>query len=383
MRAICPQCTEGYDDPGGECPRCACKLERMEEGSLVGAELDGKYIVTKRLGRGATGNIYRARHRASESDVAIKVLRRDRLDSREALARFYREVGIVSQLSHSNIVTIFDFGAAGRGNEGRLYIAMELLEGETLAQIMSDKQPLEFERSVRIVAQVADALREAHAKDVIHRDINPSNIMLIEEFGEPDHVKVLDFGVAKILAPTDNRPLTTQTQIAGAAAYLSPEQIRSLNIDGRADLYGLAMVLFTMLTGKPAFRGVDITSTLMKHITESIPQLDDVNPDLAYPSAIDEFFSRALAKDPARRIEDAATFKTEVLELLECSGIEHVDKTLTDARPPQSRRAAARENQPTQKHDVSGVFQAIDETLESQETVRVDISERLPSKRGK
>ncbi len=229
----------------------------------------GQYNLERKLGEGAMGVVYEAKHGMLKRPTAIKLLRPEVAD-RDALDRFQREVQLTAKLTHPNTVTIYDYG---RTPEGLFYYAMELLSGATLTQVVEAGGPQPVERVVRILRDAALALNEAHEVGLIHRDIKPSNIMLARQGGVPDTTKVLDFGLVKNLGQVDDLEQTNTMSIKGTPHYLSPEAIQDpQEIDGRTDLYALGAVGYYLLAGRHVFEGKTIMEICLHHLhTKPLP----------------------------------------------------------------------------------------------------------------
>ena len=222
---------------------------------MPGRVIVGNFRIEKLIGAGAMGNVYKALQLSLNKPVAVKILHHHLHEDDRLVARFKREAKSASLLNHPNSIQIIDSGEDG---DGTLYIAMELLTGRDLAHVIRDDFPLPLLRVARVMTQVLNALDEAHAQGVIHRDLKPSNIMLIERRGEKDFVKVCDFGIAKATLgeAEDDRSamLTVQGLVCGTPEYMSPEQARAEPLDGRADLYSAAVILYQLVTGDIPFR---------------------------------------------------------------------------------------------------------------------------------
>jgi len=325
----CPECETRVSGEGERCAECGDELVILDADSLLGVELDGKYRVCAILGSGGMGTVYRARQRRLQRDVAIKVLRPDKRNLETATARFRREVRVVSRLSHPHIVTVHDFGQT---EEGLLYLVMEYVEGVKLAEQIHWLDPMPLERVVHIVAQICDALEEAHAQEVVHRDLNPANVLLLRRAGAVDYVKVLDFGLAKILDSSSEPAVTRQGDVVGTAGYMSPEQIQGLPIDVRVDLYSLGVMVFELLSGRLPYRGENPAATMFKHLNEPIPLIRERNPLLVdVPKEIDSFMPRALAKEPSQRFASVAEFRRALIGLLDFGRVP-AECTVTDVR---------------------------------------------------
>ncbi|MEM8882755.1 MAG: protein kinase [Planctomycetota bacterium] len=257
----------------------------------------GQYTLEEKLGEGAMGVVYRARHAMLARPTAVKLLMPDRMGE-TALARFEREVQMTAQLTHPHTVTIFDYG---RTPEGTFYYAMELLEGAALDRIIEVGGPQPAERVAYVMDQVAAALSEAHDHGLIHRDIKPANIILTEQGGEPDVAKVVDFGLVKDVREEDDPNLSSTGAIAGTPFYMAPETILAYQeIDGRTDLYALGAVCYFMLTGEPVFKGRNAGEVCTQHVhAEPVPP--SKRCDHHVPSDLESLVLACLAKDPADR----------------------------------------------------------------------------------
>jgi serine/threonine-protein kinase len=288
----------------------------------------GRYEILAELGRGAMGKVYRARDPIVGREVAIKSLNLEefpRKQQEEILGRFRREAQAAGQLSHPNIVTIFDVGES--------FFVMELVKGETLQALVARKSRLLLAEALGIVAPIAAALDYAHKRGVVHRDVKPANIMMTDK-GVP---KLMDFGLAHL----DTTVLTRAGQSLGSPAYMAPEQIQGLEPTPRADLYALAVVTYEMLTGARPFAGKNITTLLHQVVHESPVPPRHFNASL--PVRYDELFGRALSKLPEERFSDAASFVTE-LNLKELEAIVSlIDAPETPGPPPRRLSATVAE----------------------------------------
>jgi serine/threonine-protein kinase len=257
----------------------------------------GRYEILAEIGRGAMGRVFRARDPIVDRTVAIKTLQVDefpKAQQEEILRRFRREAQAAGQLTHPNIVTIFDVGEN--------FFVMELVRGETLQAFLARKGRLETEEMLGIVAPVGSALDYAHARGVVHRDVKPANIMITER-GVP---KLMDFGLAHVEATV----LTRAGQSLGSPAYMPPEQIQGYEPTARADLYSLGVVAYELLTGARPFAGKNVTTLLHQVVHEAPVPPRRFNASL--PPRYDELFARALSKNPEERFPDASSFVTEL-----------------------------------------------------------------------
>ncbi len=277
-----------------------------------GRLIAGNFRIQRLIGSGAMGNVYQAEQISLGKAVAVKILHTHLTDDDKLVRRFQREAKSASRLNHPNSIQIID---SGRDQTGVLYIAMELLAGRDLSRVIREEFPLPLPRIVRIMTQVLAALDEAHAQGVIHRDLKPSNIMLIERRGEPDFVKVCDYGIAKAQMDdghTEPQMLTIQGLVCGTPEYMSPEQARGEPLDGRADLYSAAVILFQMVTGDIPFHGNTPIAIVSRHLSESPVVPSSRRPGHKLPSALDDLILRGLAKDRELRPASAALFREEL-----------------------------------------------------------------------
>ena len=263
---------------------------------LIGHALGGKYTIKKQIGRGGVGLVYLAEDREREREVVVKVLAPNWSNDDEALARFEREAKRLSGLKHPNIVTMYDYGKESR----RAYLVMEYLRGELLSDYVDRHRRLTLEQFVPIAAQILKGIGHAHSREMMVRDIKPANIMLCERKGRANFVKILDFGLAKL---TKGEQAITEEHVMGTVGYLSPEQIRGEEIDLRVDVYALGVLFYYMLSGRLPFEGENFPQLVMGILTASPAPPSTHLPGL--PSAVDDFFACALAKEPDERFQDA------------------------------------------------------------------------------
>jgi len=263
-----------------------------------GDVLAERYRIVERIGSGGMGSVYLAEHIAIDKPVAIKVLGQEFTHRERLVQRFLQEARTASRIRHENIVDITDFGYV---RDGVPFFAMEYLEGCSLAERIRAEGRLAWPRARRIFLQICTALQAAHREGVVHRDMKPDNVFLVERSGEPDFVKVLDFGIAKIVTEEVDRGLTQTGAVIGTAAYMSPEQAQSLEIDPRTDVYSAGVILYQMLTGRVPFEAEGFLGMLAKHLTEKPPSLRAVAPDAKIPVAVEREVLRALRKQREER----------------------------------------------------------------------------------
>jgi serine/threonine-protein kinase len=276
----------------------------------------GRYEIEALIGAGAMGHVYRARDPAVGRPVAIKTVKPEHADRprvAEYVQRFQREARAAGALNHPNIVSVYDVGED--------FLVMELLEGVDLAEHLERNGPFELPEAIALFASVADAIDTAHASGVIHRDLKPANIMLLAD-GRP---KLMDFGVARL----ESSAMTRTGEVLGSPSYMSPEQVAGRQVDTRADVYSLGVVLYQALTGQRPFQGDTITTVIFRVVNEPAPSPRHWRPDL--PEALDGVFEKALAKDPADRFGSARAL---VEAIANAAGVELADFSPAIATAP-------------------------------------------------
>ena len=270
---------------------------------LIGHDLDGRYRVEALLGKGGMGAVLRARHTFMDQPVAIKVLRPTLARDPAAARRFAREARGTFQVDSEHAVKVSDFGCTA---DGLLYMVLELIEGHTVGDELAREGRLAPRRAVHIARQVALALAAAHRVGLIHRDLKPDNLMLVRRGGDPDFVKVLDFGLVKVIEGAGQRALSmaalTQGDIVfGTPDYMAPEQALGQALDQRADLYALGATLFEMITGRPLFEAANAMEILVAHVRQAPARLAEAAPGVAIEPDLEALVARLLAKAPGDR----------------------------------------------------------------------------------
>lgn len=258
------------------------------------------------------GLVYEARHLGIDKRVAVKVLAQELCTQQVQVERFVREAQTVSRIDHENVVEISDFGIAPNGS---VYFVMEYLHGEDLGSLISREGAQPWDRVCRIMLQLCAALSAAHAQGVVHRDIKPQNCFLTVRRGQSDFVKVLDFGIAKLLGDEHRtgRKLTRSGQIFGTPEYMSPEQVRGLPADPRMDVYAAGVILFELLTGRTPYEGDAPLEVLAKHLRDPVPAVGSLRIGLSTPRGVDDVVRKALAKDVSLRYSSAAALAEAIL----------------------------------------------------------------------
>ena len=270
---------------------------------LLGKTIDNRYLVEKRLGEGGMGVVYLARHVVLNKPVAIKVLRKAHDEA--AWKRFVQEAQSASSVNHNNVVGISDFGVIS----GHAYLVMEYLDGETLTDLVN-RGPTDPLRVARIGAQIARGLQAVHEKGVVHRDLKPDNIFLVEREGKKDVVKIVDFGLAKIEA---GQRLTQDGTVVGTAEYISPEQVTGQDTDARSDQYSLGCILYELLTAQLPFEGESTATLIYKHVYKSPKAPRKLRPEMKIPASLEAVVLKCMAKKPGDRFASMAALEQALL----------------------------------------------------------------------
>ncbi|MHB8692437.1 MAG: protein kinase domain-containing protein [Solirubrobacteraceae bacterium] len=271
--------------------------------TLLGTKLSGRYRLDARIGAGGMSTVYRALDETLQRQVAIKLMNREVAADSDQLERFRREARAVAQLSHPHIVGVIDAGE----DEGRPYIVLEYVEGETLKDRIRRLGRLPIAEAVAYCIEIARALGAAHARHIVHRDVKPQNVLLDEE----GSAKVTDFGIARTL---DEEGLTADGRVLGTTDYVSPEQALGQPVTGQSDLYSLGIVLWEMLTGEVPFKGDNQVAVAMKHVREELPDVQTLRPEVS--AALAGVVENATAKDPNDRYADDAEFISDLEDVL-------------------------------------------------------------------
>jgi beta-lactam-binding protein with PASTA domain/predicted Ser/Thr protein kinase len=279
--------------------------------TLIGALFDGRYRIIRKLGSGGMANVYLAEDEELGRRVAIKILNDRHASDDQFVERFRREAKNAAGLSHPNIVSIYDRGEA----EGTYYIAMEYLEGRSLKERIVADGPLPIQDAIEVTRQILRAIGFAHRRGIVHRDIKPHNVLLVQDGGGEERFKVTDFGISRTTASQ----MTEAGSIVGTAQYLSPEQARGAPVDQRSDVYSVGIVLYELLTGTLPFTGETPLEIAMKHLSEVPKPPSELRAEV--PADLDMVVLRALAKDPADRFESAEEMEKELARVAGGGGV--------------------------------------------------------------
>ncbi|MBW8839305.1 MAG: protein kinase [Gemmatimonadetes bacterium] len=359
---ICPQCGAEYELDQRFCPKDGTTLRLQNAtGDLVGAIIADRYHVIGKLGEGGMGQVYLAEHVKMGRRSALKVMNPALVKDADAISRFNREAANASRINHPNVADVYDFGET---RDGIIYLAMELVEGPPLTKVIEEQGPLPPSRAATIVRQTSEALAVAHDMGSVHRDLKPDNIMLARNRDGSDCAKIVDFGIAKA-ADNVAQKVTKTGLVIGTPDYMSPEQLAGDTLDGRSDIYSLALVAFNMLTGKLPFPAETAQESMIMRLTEPPRTLAEMRPEVAWRESVQAALDKALQRDVKARYTSATEFGRALSSALEAmsSGapaaaarlpearVSDGNATLpvTRARPGEAPRAAPRDPGPTTK----------------------------------
>ena len=330
----CPRCGRQFPDDVHVCPddftplRADPTLADVPIDPLIDRVFDGKYRLDQPLGGGGMGTVYRATHLLIDRPVAVKVLSQRFVGDETAQQRFRREARASGRVQHPNAVAVNDFGAT---EDGWLYIVMELLEGQTLRDLLAREAPLDSARAVSFMLQASAAVGAAHDAGLIHRDLKPANIFIEQRPNFAAVVKVLDFGVAKFAVEEHDDDYKTLTQVGaiiGTPRYMSPEQCSgAAPLTPASDVYSLGIILYEMLTGAVPFSAETPLAVALKHVSE--PPVPPREVVAAIPAELERVVLHALAKEPRARPADANEFRRELSTVADDLGLERSDNTVT------------------------------------------------------
>jgi eukaryotic-like serine/threonine-protein kinase len=286
---------------------------------LISRVVADRYKILRKLGEGGMGSVYLVEHEVIEKKFALKVLAPELTRRPDLVARFLQEARSASRIGHENVIDIFDFG---QSPDGVVFIAMEFLDGKDLGEIVRTQGAMEWGQAREIILQICRALRAAHDKGIVHRDMKPENIFLIQREGQPHFVKILDFGIAKVQGLDPNGPRLTRTgMIFGTPEYMAPEQAEAKDIDHRADIYAVGCIMYHLITGQTPFVAESFMTMLTKHLNEDPVPPSVRRPDLVISPEMDALVLKALEKDRDQRWQSMA----ELLEAVTvCPGPETV-----------------------------------------------------------
>jgi len=277
----------------------------------IGKVIDNRYRIIGQIGQGGMGVVYKVEHQRMGKVAALKMLHAELARDPEVKERFHREAEAVSRLNHHNTVQVFDFGTT----EGMLYLVMEYVKGVDIGELVDRDGPMPFATAAPLFAQTCASLLEAHEAGIVHRDLKPENIVVTRTNRGRDFVKVLDFGLAKLSEREELSDVTSRGTVVGTPYYMSPEQIRGDDIDGRSDIYALGALMYKVVTGHPPFEAKNPVGVLTKHLTDDVVPPSRRRPELKIDERIDELIGRCLEKEAADRFQSTAEL-AEAIEVL-------------------------------------------------------------------
>ncbi len=313
----CSVCSSEWPDDTRFCPKDGSTLRAAAGADLIGSIVADRYHIEKKLGEGGMGAVYLGEHVKMGRKSAIKVMTQSMASDPEAIARFNREAANAARINHPNVCAIYDFGET---EDGTIYLAMEFIEGETLSDMQHREGALELDRAAEILRQTGEALQAAHDLGIVHRDLKPDNIMIARARDGTDVVKVVDFGIAKAMTGEEGQKVTRTGLVVGTPEYMSPEQLSGDVLNGRSDIYSLALVFFRMVTGALPFQAESSQETMIKRLTDDPLKLSEVAPDAGWPPRLQGVMDRALERMPADRYESAALFARDALDAVRGAG---------------------------------------------------------------
>ncbi|MEZ4365004.1 MAG: serine/threonine-protein kinase [Kofleriaceae bacterium] len=325
---VCPRCFTKFPDSERFCLHDSAVLVEELDIARLGTTI-GNYRLDKILGRGGMGTVYSGEHVYIKKPVAVKILHPQFARYPEAVNRFLREARAATTINHANVVDVTDFGLLP---DGVVYFVMEFLDGKSLEDLIEKDGAVELHRALNIANQISYALEAAHHSGVIHRDLKPDNIMLLTRPGRRDlvklsadqtwitereqtfdFVKVLDFGIAKVMTPDDLVADTVQGAVFGTPEYMSPEAARGEEVDHRADVYSLGVIMFDMLCGRPPFEAPQSSDVLAMHINKQPPSPREYAPHREITEAAEHVVLKAMQKHPDRRYQTMADLRQDIL----------------------------------------------------------------------
>ncbi|MEM1347620.1 MAG: protein kinase [Myxococcota bacterium] len=337
MKLYCPECQSTYDVPEGDeawtlCPNDGARLFKLQEETkdpLLGAIIDERFEIERKLGQGGMGAVYIGKQLSVGRSVAIKVLRNELVGREIALERFYRESKIISDLTHPNIVRLIDFGQDAERD--MLYLVMELVDGQNMGDML-ERGRMRVAMALELVYQVCGALTEPHKLGVVHRDLKPDNLLIVPISDGTIQVKVLDFGIARALET--NTQLTATGMVCGTPQYMAPEQAQNKPIQAATDLYALGVILYEMLAGIPPFQGQNSLQVMIQQIQKAHAPLTRILPPGALPREVEQLVDSMLAKEAADRPDSALAVRKRIDQIRRTYNLEpvHIDPELPRER---------------------------------------------------
>jgi serine/threonine protein kinase len=365
---VCPKCHEENPKLGAKCPRDGFyfieegALDEAEEDSRIGQLTADKFVIVDLISEGGMGAVYKAIQLPVEREVAVKVLRAELEDSDQGRDRFIREARAVSKLTHPNVITLHDFGFEDSGHP---YMVMEYAPGVSLAAWLR-RADVTVSRIVHVLKQVLSALSDAHKRGIVHRDLKPENLIVTKTGNDEDYIKLLDFGIARLVNEGATRGLTREGEVFGTPHYMSPEQAQgSTDIGPPADVYALGIIAYELFAGSPPFDASTPLSVLYMHINDDLPTLRP-RGGLEPPDAVMHVIRTATQKDPQERYQTAGEMLDDLNKRLEDKDISSsVPSSAGASQSGQFPERASSKKAPAAKRESSGETVILDEPAES------------------
>lgn len=332
---VCTKCHAELTGDFTRCPYDGAELELPPEDKLIGTVFADRYEIVSVLGKGGMSVVYKARHKLMNRTVAIKLLHSHLVSDANAITRFQQEAQAASSLQHPNVITVYDFGLI---NGNQAFLVMDCLEGTNLADILEKEGRLQPERAVKIFRQVCEGLDEAHRKGIIHRDLKPSNLCIIKTETGKELVKIVDFGIAKLLPQEgkQRQQLTQTGEIFGSPLFMSPEQCTGRILDPRSDIYSLGCVMYEALCGSPPLMGETAFDTMTMHVNNEPVALRKVAPDAHIPDQLETIVMRCLEKEPEHRYQSVSQLLQDLPTVKEDTG----SLKVSPVEPRRKRKAS-------------------------------------------
>ncbi len=332
MHKYCPECYRQFEGDIVNCPHDSTTLSGPGSDPKIGSVFAERYLIESMLGLGGMSIVYKAQHSLMNRTVAIKMLHRSLKDDTMALERFRLEAQAASSLNHQNVVTVYDFGISPTGEP---FFVMDCIEGESLEKLIDRKGQIPFMRAISIFKQVCDGLEAAHKKGIVHRDLKPANVILMKREDGTEMVKIVDFGIAKLLPQggKQQQQLTRTGEVFGSPIYMSPEQCLGRELDTRADIYALGCLMYEAVAGQPPFIGNSYLETMNMHVDNHPKLISEKAPTSDVPAELEAAILCCLSKDPDIRFQTATELR-DVLSSISSAfgGKEHLSD-LTGVSP--------------------------------------------------
>jgi len=313
-RRYCPKCYRQFEQLE-VCPEDGSTLRGQDNDPLIGKTFADRYVIQSVVGLGGMSIVYKAQHKLMDRVVAIKMLHSNIKNDHTSLERFRMEAQAASSLSHQNIIAVYDFGVT---DQGEAFFVMDYLDGENLSEMIERKGKLPYERALNIFKQICDGLGAAHKKSLVHRDLKPANVVLLKEDDGTELVKLVDFGIAKMLPGSGKQQLqlTRTGEVFGSPIYMSPEQCQGLELDKRSDIYALGCLMYETLTGVPPIEGSTFLETLNMHVTATPKSFAERIPDVKIPPALEQLIFQCMAKRPDDRPQNTEQIRDQLSALI-------------------------------------------------------------------